>query len=92
MKTKMLLLVAVIGTAALSASAEGRFTVFSTSPVVCAPPAPVVVAAEIPPCPGADYIWTPGYWSVSGAYRVWVPGAWHYRAGRFAHHYDGYRR
>jgi hypothetical protein len=28
-----------------------------------------------PPCPGDNYIWTPGYWAWSSGY-YWVPGAW----------------
>ncbi len=38
------------------------------------PPIPIY---EQPPCPGAGYFWTPGYWSWSdddGYY--WVPGTW----------------
>ncbi len=29
-----------------------------------------------PPCPGDDYLWTPGYWDYSDAGYYWVPGAW----------------
>lgn len=30
-----------------------------------------------PPCPGAGYIWTPGYWAWDPAYGYyWVPGTW----------------
>src|SRR5579863_997894 len=29
-----------------------------------------------PPCPGDDYIWTPGYWDYSSEGYYWVPGAW----------------
>jgi hypothetical protein len=29
-----------------------------------------------PPCPVDGYLWTPGYWSWSGAGYDWVPGAW----------------
>ena len=29
-----------------------------------------------PPCPGENYIWTPGYWGYSSAGYYWVPGAW----------------
>ncbi|GGG97621.1 YXWGXW repeat-containing protein [Silvibacterium dinghuense] len=37
------------------------------------PPAPPVVYSNyVPPCPGVDYVWTPGYYA--GA--VWVPGQW----------------
>ncbi|HEX4155701.1 MAG TPA: hypothetical protein VHY48_08820 [Acidobacteriaceae bacterium] len=29
-----------------------------------------------PPCPGPDYIWTPGYWAWGPGGYYWVPGAW----------------
>lgn len=33
---------------------------------------------EQPPCPGEDYIWTPGYWAWDDDYGdyYWVPGTW----------------
>lgn len=31
---------------------------------------------EQPPCPGEDYIWTPGYWDWDGNDYYWVPGTW----------------
>jgi hypothetical protein len=31
---------------------------------------------EQPPCPGEDYIWTPGYWDWDGGDYYWVPGTW----------------
>jgi hypothetical protein len=59
---------------------------------VCAAPAPVVVAAPACPpsvyttayvvqsaCPGPQYAWVGGYWSVNAYGRFWVPGAWHYQ-------------
>jgi hypothetical protein len=39
------------------------------------PPAPVVYSGYVPPCPGVDSLWTPGYYA--GA--VWVPGRWVHR-------------
>src|ERR1700756_4315444 len=38
---------------------------------------PALPVYEQPPCPGAGYLWTPGYWGWSdddGYY--WVPGTW----------------
>src|SRR5262252_7478725 len=29
-----------------------------------------------PVCPGAGYIWTPGYWAYGPAGYYWVPGTW----------------
>jgi len=39
-------------------------------------PPPALPDYSQPPCPGEDYIWTPGYWSYSSAGYYWVPGAW----------------
>lgn len=92
MKTKALLLAALVGAAAVSANAGVRFgfaiglplpvvvappvVVVAPAPTVCVAP-PVVVAA--PPCPGVDYVWAPGYWSYRAGVRVWYPGAWAHR-------------
>jgi len=96
MKTKMLILAALIGAAAMSADAGVRFGFFFglpapvvvSSPVVyTAPvaPAPVTVVQTVPPCPGVGYVWVAGYWSYVPTGRVWVPGAWQYRPGRVAY-------
>jgi hypothetical protein len=39
-----------------------------------APPAIPVYAQPI--CPGAGYLWTPGYWAYGDAGYYWVPGVW----------------
>ena len=114
MKTKMLLMAALLGAAALSANAGVSFglsiglpvPVVVSAPVVYATPvapAPVTVVQTVAPCPGADYVWVPGYWSGLPTGRVWVAGAWHYwpahvrgydRDGHYGgwHGRDGYRR
>ncbi|HUN86071.1 MAG TPA: hypothetical protein VMU48_16955 [Terracidiphilus sp.] len=40
-------------------------------------PPPPLPEYDQPPCPGDDYLWTPGYWAYdpNGGY-YWVPGAW----------------
>src|SRR5215472_18993243 len=38
------------------------------------PPALPVYAQPI--CPGAGYIWTPGYWAYGPMGYYWVPGTW----------------
>src|SRR5208337_1482389 len=38
------------------------------------PPALPVYAQPI--CPGAGYMWTPGYWAYGEAGYFWVPGTW----------------
>jgi hypothetical protein len=94
MKTKLLLTAALIGAATLSAHAGVRFGFSFGLPlpvpvVVTAPIAPVVVTTPVvtmppvvvatPVCPAPDYVWSPGYWSVSGYSRMWIPGCWQYR-------------
>ena len=44
--------------------------------VVAPEPPPPLPDYEQPPCPGDDYVWTPGYWDYSNAGYYWVPGAW----------------
>src|ERR1700691_3605644 len=39
-------------------------------------PPPELPDYDQPPCPGDNYIWTPGYWSYAQAGYYWVPGAW----------------
>jgi len=99
MKTKIILLAALLGAAAMSANAAVRFgisialpapVVVSTPVVYTAPvvPAPAPVVQTISPCPGVDYVWVAGYWSNLPAGRVWVPGAWHYRPAHVVYGYD----
>jgi WXXGXW repeat (2 copies) len=47
----------------------------SEEPVEAPEPPPPLPEYTQPPCPGNDYIWTPGYWAWSNGY-YWVPGAW----------------
>lgn len=90
----MILMAALVGAAAISANAGVRigFSVGLPVPVVVAPPvvvtAPVVVVpapivATVPPCPGVDYVWAPGYYTPA---HVWVGGGWSYRPGHFYGH------
>jgi hypothetical protein len=39
-------------------------------------PPPALPEYSQPPCPGENYIWTPGYWAYSAAGYYWTPGAW----------------
>ena len=104
MKTKILLLAALVSAATLSANAGVRFGFSFGIPVPVVVPAPVVVAtpvtaaappvvvvapvapqpvvvAAVTPCPGVDYVWTPGYWAYRPGGRVWIAGAWGHRPG-----------
>jgi WXXGXW repeat (2 copies) len=40
-----------------------------------APPPPLPEYNQ-PPCPGQNYMWTPGYWAYSTAGYYWTPGVW----------------
>jgi hypothetical protein len=108
MKTKLPLIAALIGAATLSAHAGVHFG-FSfglplpVSVVVRAPIVPVVVTAPFvtvpsmvvttPAYPAPDYVWAPGYWSVSGYSRVWIPGRCQYRPVHVVYaHLHGWRR
>jgi hypothetical protein len=102
MKTKVLLVAALIAAASMSAHAGVRFgfSIGLPVPVVTvAAPAPVVVVAPvapvvetIPACPTPGYVWVPGYWSGYGTARVWMGGGW--RPGPhtvvYAHPYHGH--
>ena len=122
MNTKLLLAAALIGAASLSARAGVHLSISLGLPLpvtvvvpvvvaapVCVPPpvAPPVVVVTAPPCPGPDYVWTPGYWTVSNYQRAWVPARWQYRPAQavyyghvhygreragFGHDRYGYRR
>jgi hypothetical protein len=39
-------------------------------------PPPDLPVYDQPPCPGDDYIWTPGYWAWGDDGYFWVPGTW----------------
>ena len=49
---------------------------------------PVYYGAYVPPCPGPDFSWTPGYYAGT----IWVPGRWihhdHYYAYNRDYHVD----
>jgi hypothetical protein len=106
MKTKIILMAALVSATAMSANAGVRFgfslglplpVVIKTPVVVAAPvvPAPPAVVVEtVPACPGVDYVWTPGYWSYRATGYTWVPGVWFHRPVHVGHeHFHGdYRR
>jgi hypothetical protein len=80
---RTLALTGVVAAAAVVGQAQAQAQVGIA--VQVGPPAPV---AYIPPCPGVDFIWTPGYYAGT----VWVPGRWvhHDRVyvARPYYHYD----
>ena len=98
----MFLTVAAVGAMALSAQAGVHFG-FSIGfplpvPVVVAPPVvvtapacpPAEVVVAVPPCPGPDYVWVPGYYGYRGHDRIWIGGAWNYHPTRVVVARDGY--
>jgi hypothetical protein len=53
--------------------APPSFAAISWSVTIAPPALPVY---EQPVSPGADFIWTPGYWAWNGDDYYWVPGTW----------------
>jgi hypothetical protein len=50
---------------------------YGEQPAAYAPdPPPPLPEYDQPPCPGDDYLWTPGYWAYDPSGYYWVPGAW----------------
>ncbi len=99
MKTKTILLTAVVGLAAVAANAGVHwnisvslpFPVVVTAPVVVAmppppPPAPPVIVETVPPCPSVEFVWVPGGWSYRPTGYVWVQGNWCHRPAGYEHH------
>jgi hypothetical protein len=102
MKTKIIVLAALIGVAAMSANAGIRVgfsiglplpVVVTTPAVVAVPiaPAPVAVVPAGLACPGVGYVWAPGCWSYHAGGYAWVPGGWRYGGGRGGYYYHGRR-
>ena len=57
---------------AVPAPASGQFAVGVS--ITIAPPALPVY--DQPPCPGAGFVWVPGYWAWGDDGYYWVPGTW----------------
>jgi len=47
-----------------------------TAEDVASDPPPALPDYDQPPCPGDDYMWTPGYWAYASDGYYWVPGEW----------------
>jgi hypothetical protein len=81
MKTKLLALVLLAGSAAVAAPRVFAGVGFGASvygpPVAAYGPMPVApAAAYVPPMPGPGYAWVGGYWSPAGARWGWHAGNW----------------
>jgi WXXGXW repeat (2 copies) len=63
------LLLALSIAASPSASFAGVYLSVALAP-------PILPVYELPPIPGPNYLWTPGYWSYADDDYYWVPGTW----------------
>lgn len=84
MKTKLLALVLLAGSAAVAAPRVFFGVGFGAPvygpPVVAYAPMPAApVAAYVPPMPGPGYAWVRGYWYPAGARWGWHAGYWAHR-------------
>lgn len=79
---RTLALTGIVAAAAVAGQAQAQAQVGFA--VRVGPPAPVYYNAYVPPCPGVDFYWTPGYYA--GA--VWVPGRWLHRDRFYVDHHD----
>src|ERR1700737_2098549 len=57
----------------VAAAPSSTFAGVSISIALAPPPLPVYV---LPPLPGPNYIWAPGYWAYADDDYYWVPGTW----------------
>lgn len=74
LKTVRTIVLAAATAVALPSMALASVNVSIGVSVGTPPPALPVYAQPI--CPGAGYIWTPGYWAWGPAGYYWVPGVW----------------
>jgi hypothetical protein len=81
---RTLALTGVVAAAAVAGQAQAQAQVGIA--VQVGPPAPVAYSAYIPPCPGVDFIWTPGYYVGT----IWTPGRWVHRDHYYVAHRDFY--
>lgn len=78
---RTLALTVMLGAASMAAQAQVRIF-FGVGA-----PAPVYAPAYVPPSPGVDFVWAPGYYYG----QVWVPGRWVYNEDYYDRGYYGYR-
>ena len=72
--TKVAALIILIFVASLTMPSASNAQVAIGVSIRIGPPALPVYAQPI--CPGAGYIWTPGYWAYGPVGYYWVPGTW----------------
>jgi len=79
---RTLALSGVVAAAAVAGQAQAQAQVGVA--VRVGPRAPVYYNGYVPPCPGVDFYWTPGYYAGAG----WVPGRWVHRDHYYVEHHD----
>ena len=50
--------------------------VYGKPVVISSTPPPAIPAYDQPAPPGADFLWTPGYWAWAKGDYAWIPGSW----------------
>ena len=75
---RTLALTGVVAAAAVAGQAQAQVGVA----VRVGAPAPVYYDAYVPPCPGVDFYWVPGYYAGT----IWVPGRWMHRDRVYVEH------
>src|SRR5208283_6171211 len=68
------ILMSTVSVLSLSTASSAEIGIGIGISVRIGPPALPVYAQPI--CPGAGYMWTPGYWAYGEAGYYWVPGTW----------------
>jgi len=74
----------VVAAAAVAGQAQAQAQVGFA--VRVGPSAPAYYDGYVPPCPGVDFIWTPGYY----AGRTWVPSRWVHQDRFYFEHRDSH--
>jgi hypothetical protein len=77
---RTLALTGVVAAAAVAGQTQAQAQVAIGAPVG----GPVYYGGYVPPCPGPDFIWTPGYYAGT----VWIPGRWMHRDRYYVEHRD----
>jgi hypothetical protein len=84
-KTTWILGTAPVAALALAGCSHTTREIVTPAPVATAAQPTVIVANNTPPAPrvetrtpapGPDYIWQPGYWTLSNGQYTWVSGHW----------------
>ena len=85
-KTALILGITPVAALVLAGCSHTTREIVTPAPVATAAPPTVIVANSTPPpaprvetrpmAPGSDYIWQPGYWTLTNGQYTWVSGHW----------------